>query len=183
MILPSPITGKIPKIAKDVFIAANATIIGDVTIYPGVNIWYGAVLRGDEGPLIIGANTSIQEHVAVHTEKNVTCKIGANCIVGHHAMVHGPCDVGDGCMVGINAVVLQGTTVGEGTMIGSGGVARKEIPRLSLIAGVPAVIKKQLPESRLEQAKAAAIDYVERGRKFREKFNHPDLEPYYFEFE
>ena len=181
MIFPSPINGKVPKISKDAFIATNATIIGDVTIHAGVNIWYNAVLRGDEGTLIIGENTSIQESVTVHTEKDVICKIGKNCIVGHHAMVHGPCVVGDNCMVGINAVVLQGSTIGEGTMIAGGAVARKEIPRLSLIAGVPAIIKKQLPESRLEQAAAAAIDYVQRGQKFKEKgYNHPNLDQYLF---
>ena len=169
------------SISKDAFIAPNATIIGDVTIHAGVNIWYNVVLRGDEGTLIIGENTSLQEHVAVHTEKLVTCKIGKNCIVGHHAMIHGPCDVGDNCMIGINAVVLQGTTVGEGTMIASGAVARKEIPRLKLLAGVPAIIKKDLPESRIESASAAAIDYVKRGDIFRkEGYNHPDLEKYLF---
>ena len=180
MILPSPITGKIPQISKSAFIAENVTIIGDVIIHPNVNIWYGAVLRGDEGTLIVGENTSLQEHVALHTEHGVTCEIGKNCIVGHHAMVHGPCKVEDHCMIGINAVVLQGTHVGEGTIVASGAVARKEIPKLSLVAGVPAILKKTLDPSRIEKARNAAIDYVKRGQAFKKEFNHPDLEKYLF---
>ena len=178
MILPSPITGKTPQIDKSAFIAENVTIIGDVIIHANVNIWYGAVLRGDEGTLIVGKNTSLQEHVALHTEHGVTCEIGKNCIVGHHAMVHGPCKVEDNCMIGINAVVLQGTHVGEGCIVASGAVARKEIPKLSLMAGVPAVLKKTLGPDRLEKAAAAAIDYVKRGQKFKENYNHPDLDEY-----
>lgn len=181
MIFPSPITGKEPQISKTAFIASNVTIIGDVIIHPNVNIWYGAVLRGDEGTLIVGENTSIQEHVALHTEKGVKCEIGKNCIVGHHAMVHGPCKVEDHCMIGINAVVLQDTTVGEGTIVASGAVARKEIPKLSLIAGVPAELKKSLGNERIKQAENAAIDYVKRGQAFKENgFNHPDLDKYLF---
>lgn len=181
MIFPSPVNGRKPRISKSAFIAANATIIGDVIIHPNANIWYGAVLRGDEGTLIVGENTSIQDHVALHTEKGVSCKIGNNCIVGHHAMVHGPCIVEDNCMIGINAVVLQDTYIGEGCIIASGAVARKEIPKLSLIAGVPGVLKKTLGPDRIEKAKNAAIDYVERGQKFKNGgHQHPGLDGYLF---
>jgi carbonic anhydrase/acetyltransferase-like protein (isoleucine patch superfamily) len=169
MIIPSPMNNKSPQIAKDAFIAPTATIIGDVIIKSGANIWFGAILRGDEGTLIIGENTSIQEHVAIHTEPGTTCEIGKNCIVGHHAMVHGPSKVGDNCMIGINAVVLADTQVGEGTIVAGGAVARKKIPELTLVAGVPAEFKKKLPTERLAESKKEALLYVDRGKKFIEK--------------
>ncbi len=181
MIIPSPITGKIPKISKSAFIAPTATIIGDVTIHPHANIWFGAVLRGDVGTLIVGENTSIQEHVAMHTTQVGPCHIKENCIVGHHAMVHGPSIVEDHCMVGINAVVLQDSHIGRGTIIASGAVARKKIPAFRLIAGVPAVVKRELSEDRIVPAREAAMHYREYAQAFIDKgLNHPDLESYYF---
>lgn len=171
LIIPSPRTGKVPHIHESVFIAPTAVIIGNVTIGEGSNIWFGAVLRGDWGTIIIGKNTSIQENVTIHNEVGSTVEIGDNCIVGHHAMVHGPCTIGNGCLVGIGSNVLHRSKMGDGSVVGAGAVlVGKEIPPRTLAVGVPAKIKKQLKQTgKMEGVKAARI-YVENGKLFKEFF-------------
>jgi len=181
MIIPSPTSGKKPKISPKAFIASTAVIIGDVTIEAGANIWFGAVLRGDEGHIHIGKNTSIQDNCVLHSEHEVECKVGNNIIVGHKATIHGPCIVEDYAMVGIDAVILQGTTVRKGALVAGGAVARGEIPAFALVAGVPAKVKKELDEkSRIEKGKEAALDYVTRAKKYLDQgLNHPGIEEFF----
>ena len=171
LIMPSPITGKVPQIHESAFIAPTAVIIGDVTIGERSNIWFGAVLRGDWGSIIVGRNTSIQENVTIHNKVGSTVDIGDDCIIGHHAMIHGPCTIGNGCLVGIGANVLHRSKMGEGAIIGAGGVLiGKEIPPRTLAVGVPATIKKQLPQKgKLEGAKTSG-EYAKNGNKFKEFF-------------
>jgi len=171
LIISSPRTGKVPQIHESVFIAPTAVIIGNVTIGEGSNIWFGAVLRGDWGTIIIGKNTSIQENVTIHNEIGSTVEIGDNCIIGHHAMVHGPCTIGNGCLVGIGANVLHRSKMGDGSIIGAGAVLLgKEIPPRTLAVGVPAKIKKQLPQiGKMEGSKTAGV-YADNGKLFKEYF-------------
>ncbi|MHA1478458.1 MAG: gamma carbonic anhydrase family protein [Promethearchaeota archaeon] len=171
LIMPSPITGKVPQIHESAFIAPTAVIIGDVTIGERSNIWFGAVLRGDWGSIIVGRNTSIQENVTIHNQVRSTVDIGDDCIIGHHAMIHGPCTIGNGCLVGIGANVLHRSKMGEGSVLGAGGVLLgKEIPPRTLAVGVPATIKKQLPQkSKMEGAKTSG-EYAKNGNKFKEFF-------------
>jgi len=182
VIIPSPKSCKVPKISKDAFIAPTATIIGDVTIEAGANIWYGAVLRGDICNIHIGKNTSIQDNAVLHSDYDTECWVGDNIIVGHKATVHGPCRVGNNCMIGIDSVVLQGTTIGEGTIVAAGAVARKQIPGLSLVAGVPAKKIRDMPPDFPETAKKDALHYVKTARKYIEQgFNHPGVEKYWYD--
>ena len=169
--MPSPRTGKVPQIHESAFIAPTAVIIGDVTIGEGSNIWFGAVLRGDWGSIIVGRNTSIQENVTIHNQVGSTVDIGDDCIIGHHAMIHGPCTIGNGCLVGIGANVLHGSKMGEGAIIGAGGVLiGKEIPPRTLAVGVPATIKKQLPQKgKMEGAKTSG-EYAKNGNLFKQFF-------------
>ncbi|MEJ2249067.1 MAG: gamma carbonic anhydrase family protein [Candidatus Lokiarchaeota archaeon] len=171
IIIPSPRTGKKPKIHDSVFIAPNAVIIGDVELEEGVNIWFGAILRGDWGSIRIGKNTSIQENVTIHIEIGESVKVGANCIVGHHAMIHGPCEVEDGCIVGIGSKVLHNSKLGKGSILGAGAVLlHKEIPPRSLAVGIPATIKKEgIYEGKL-QGELTSGEYVENGKAFKEYF-------------
>jgi len=179
MIIPSPITGIKPRISPKAFIAPNATIIGDVTIEAGANIWYGAVLRGDVCPIKVGRNSSIQDNCVLHSEHGTECIVKDHVIVGHTAMIHGPCVVESCSLIGINSTVLQGTTVGEGATVASGATARKIIPALTLVVGTPAKPKKELSESALEINKKAAINYVKTAKSFIDGGqNHPGLEPY-----
>ncbi|MBD3194946.1 MAG: gamma carbonic anhydrase family protein [Candidatus Lokiarchaeota archaeon] len=176
IIMPSPRTGKEPKIDDSVFIAPNAVIIGDVELEEGVNVWFGSVLRGDWGTIKIGKNTSIQENVTIHIEMGKTVKIGSDCIIGHHAMIHAPCEVGDGCIVGIGSNMLHNSKLGDGSILAAGAVLlNKEIPPRSLAIGIPASIKKEgIYKGKFEGAKTSG-QYVKNGEAFKKYFKeNPD---------
>ena len=177
MIIPSPRNGKEPQIHESVFVAPTAVIIGDVTIGEGSNIWFGAVLRGDWGTIIVGKNTSIQENVTIHNEVNSTVEIGDDCIIGHHAMIHGPCTIGNGCLVGIGSNVLHRSKMGDGSMIGAGAVlVNKEIPARTLAVGVPAEIKKELSSSGNPVGMKSSSVYAKNGEMFKKLFeDHPEF--------
>lgn len=171
IIMPCPRTGKKPKIHKSVYIAPTAVIIGDVTIGEWSNIWFGAVLRGDHGQIEIGKNTSIQENVTIHIEKGTSVTIGSKCIIGHHAMIHGPVKIGDGCLIGIGSNVLHNTKMNDGSMLAAGAViTNKEIPSRQLWAGIPAKFLKNLPEEGELIGEKTAGDYVNNGKIYREFF-------------
>ena len=178
IIMPSPRTGKKPQIHGSVFIAPTAVIIGDVSIDQGTNIWFGAVLRGDWGTIKIGKNTSIQENVTIHNEIGSTVEIGDDCIIGHHAMIHGPCIIEKGCVIGIGSNVLHRSKVREGAQIGAGAVlVNKEIPQRTLAVGVPAKVKKELPQTGKLVGARTSGDYAKNGETFREFFtNNPQYE-------
>lgn len=171
MIIPNPHDGKEPQIDETAFIAPNATIIGNVKIGSGSNIWFGAVLRGDFGSIEVGKNTSIQENTTIHMEAGTSVVIGDDCIIGHHAMIHGPCEIGDGCLIGIGANVLHRSKLGEGVTIGSGAVVLgSEIPPRTLAVGIPAIVKKQLsPKGKISGAKTSDM-YARNGKVYREFF-------------
>ena len=103
----------VPQIDPTAWIADNATIIGDVSIGPGASIWYGAVLRGDNEPIVIGARSNVQESAVLHTDPGRPLTLGEGVSIGHQAMLHG-CTVGDGSLIGIQAILLNGATVGTG---------------------------------------------------------------------
>ncbi|MEJ2296257.1 MAG: gamma carbonic anhydrase family protein [Candidatus Lokiarchaeota archaeon] len=171
IIIQSPVTGKKPQIHPSVFIAPTAVVIGDVSIGEGSNIWFGAVLRGDWGSIRIGKNTSIQENVTIHIERGGYVTIGNNCIIGHHAMIHGNCEISDGCLIGIGANVLHNTKLGEGAIIGAGAVLiHKEIPPRVLAVGVPAEIKKELPKEGIPVGQKTSVEYTENGALFKNAF-------------
>ena len=177
LIMPNPKTGIIPQIHESAFIAPNAVVIGNVIIEAGVNIWFGAVLRGDRGLLKIGKNTSIQENVTIHTEEETKVIIGEDCIIGHHVMIHGPCTIGNGCLVGIGSNVLHESKMGEGSILAAGGVLiNKEIPSRTMAVGIPAEVKKKLSDDGdLEGAKTSA-EYAENGEIFKRFFEkHPEI--------
>ena len=171
MPLIMPFNGKVPKIDDKAFIAPNVVIIGDVTIGEGSNIWFGAVLRGDFGSIKIGKNTSIQEHVTIHMEIGKGVTIGNDCIIGHHAMIHGPCEIGDGCLIGIGANILHRSKLGEGVTIGSGAVVLgKEIPDRTLAVGIPAEVKKQLSQKGKVSGARTSNMYADNGQKYKTFF-------------
>jgi len=175
--MASPRTGKKPQIHESVYIAPTAVIIGEVSIDEGSNIWFGAILRGDFGTITIGKNTSIQENVTIHMEVGSSVKIGDYCIVGHHAMIHGPCTIENGCVIGIGSNVLHRTKVGEGSQIAAGAVlVNQELEPRSLAVGIPATVKKKLPESRKLIGEKLTGMYVTNGQVYKEFFkNHPEV--------
>lgn len=176
IIIPSPRNGKEPKIHESAFIAPNATIIGDVYIGEGANIWFGVVIRGDWGKIKIGKNTSVQEQVTIHVEMGSKVTIGNNCIIGHHAMVHGPCVIEEGCLVGIGSNALNNSKLGKGSLLAAGAVlVNKEIPPRSMVVGIPAEVKKKLSENKPLIGTRTTGTYVKNGKKFKEYFRkHPN---------
>ena len=144
------------------FVAPNATIVGDVTLGKDVNIWYGAVLRGDSGAITIGEGTNVQDNCVIHEETT----IGKNCTIGHNAVVHG-CTVGDGCVIGMGAVVLTGAKLEAGCLVGAGAlVTGKTVAEAgSVLLGNPAKIIKTLTEEQMAAQIHDAEHYIETARK------------------
>lgn len=160
---------KQPQIADDAFIAPTATIIGDVTIASGANVWYGSVVRGDLAPITIGENTNIQDNCTIHTDLNQPAIIGRNVTVGHNAIVHG-CTVEERCLIGMNAVVLSGAVIRTGSVIAAGALIKEgqEAGPFQLLAGMPAVVKRTLTEDILEILDHPVDEYLELARHHRQ---------------
>ena len=144
------------------YIAPTAVVTGDVVLENNVNIWYGAVLRGDGGTIHIGENTNIQENCVLHEETTV----GKNCTVGHAAILHG-CTVGDSCLVGMGAIVLDGAVLGDHCMVGAGALVtgKTNAPAGSLLLGNPAKVVKPLSQEQLAHLEQSAKHYVELAEK------------------
>lgn len=144
------------------YIAPNATIVGNVTLDDGVSVWYGAVLRGDSGPITIGENSNVQDNCVIH-EKTV---VGKGCSIGHGAILHG-CTVGDNCVVGMGAIVLNGAVLGEHCLVGAGAVVtgKMNAPAGSLLLGNPATVVKSLTQEQIDYIHGDAQLYLRLAEK------------------
>ncbi len=151
-----------PKTKENVFIAPNATVVGDVTLQKDVSVWYGAVLRGDSGAITVGEGTNIQDNCVIH-EKTT---IGKYCTVGHGAIVHG-CIVGDHCMIGMGAIVLNGAVLGDNCLVGAGAVVtgKTNAEPGSVLLGSPAKVVKMLPAGTFASGKEETAHYIELAKK------------------
>lgn len=160
--------GKTPDIDENTFIAANATIAGEVKISEGSTVWYGAVIRGDGDAIEIGENTNVQDNCVLHTDAGYKMVIGSGVTIGHGAIVHGAV-VGDNTLIGMGAILLNGCRVGKDCLIGAGAVVceNQEIPDGSLVVGSPAVVKKPLTQSQIQGNRASADHYREFGMEFK----------------
>ena len=158
--------GKIPRDEGAAFVAPNATVQGDVVLKPGSTVWYGAVLRGDDGTLIIGENSNVQDNAVLHCDVGGSVILGKNVTVGHSALVHG-CTVGDGSLVGMHATLLNHCVVGKNCIIGAGALVPEGmvIPDNSVAVGVPARVIKTIRDDQLAHNIENAADYVEMGRQ------------------
>ena len=144
------------------FVAPNATVVGNVTLEENASIWYGAVLRGDNGDIYIGAGTNIQDNCVIH-DRTI---IGENCTVGHGAIVHG-CTIGNKTMVGMGAIVLSGAKIGNNCLIGAGALVtgKMDAPDGSLLLGNPAKIVKEVTTEMIEEIKKDAALYIQLARR------------------
>jgi len=132
-----------PQIHETAYVAPDAVVIGRVTIGPEASVWPGAVLRGDHGYITVGARTSVQDGTIVHCTANHPTIIGDDCVVGHNAHLEG-CVVADGCLIGSGSVTLNRVVIGKGSIVAAGAVVSEgfEVPPGSLVAGVPATVKR-----------------------------------------
>jgi carbonic anhydrase/acetyltransferase-like protein (isoleucine patch superfamily) len=157
-----------PALGRDVFVAPNATVLGRVKLGDQASIWFGTVVRGDVGPIEIGARSNIQDNCVVHvTEGSSGVFVGEDVVVGHRAIVH-ECRVEDLALIGMGSVLLDGAVIGRGAIVAAGAVVREGqvVPPLAIVAGVPAEVRKILPESSLEARRAHAAHYVELARRY-----------------
>ncbi|WP_300267553.1 gamma carbonic anhydrase family protein [Microbacterium sp.] len=160
---------KTPRIAEDGFVADGARVIGDVTIAAESSVWYNAVLRADSASITLGAGSNVQDNVSVHVDKGHPTVIGENVSIGHNAVVHG-CTIGDGSLIGMGAVVLSGAVIGSGCLIAGGAVilGGTEIPDGSLVAGVPAKVRRELSDEEKADLVANAALYRGHVRSHRD---------------
>jgi len=149
------------------FIAANATVTGNVTLGRDVGIWFGAVIRADKDRIVIGDRSNIQDNCVVHTSKGFPVTLGTDVSVGHGAILHG-CTIGNRVLVGMGAIVLNGATVGDGSVIGAGSVVTEGmiVPEGSVVVGVPGKIIKQATDTQQQHILKNAASYVELAREY-----------------
>lgn len=149
------------------WMAPDATLVGRVVLKPGVGIWFGAVLRGDNEPIVVGEDSNIQEHAVLHTDMGFPLTIGAGCTIGHRAVIHG-CTIGDNTLVGMGAVILNGARIGRDCLVGAGALVpeNREIPDGSLVVGMPGKVVRALLPAEIDRLRASASGYVANWRRF-----------------
>ncbi|WP_283178030.1 gamma carbonic anhydrase family protein [Gemmobacter sp. 24YEA27] len=160
--------GIAPEIDAEAWVAPSADLIGKLRLGPGSNIWFGAVLRGDNELIDVGAGTNIQENAVLHTDPGYPLVIGANCTIGHKAMLHG-CEIGEGSLIGMGATVLNGAKIGKGCLIGACALITegKVIPDYSLVMGSPGKVVRVLDEAAQARLIRSAEGYQANARRFR----------------
>jgi carbonic anhydrase/acetyltransferase-like protein (isoleucine patch superfamily) len=159
--------GKRPKVAASAFIAPTAVLIGDVEVGEESSVWFGVVIRADNGPIRIGARSSVQDNSVVHVSPDCTTIVGEGCTIGHSVTME-DCTIEDGAIVGSNSVILNGATVGARSLIAAGSVVgtNATIPPESVAAGAPAMVKKRLEGTSLDWVDQTAAKYVNLSRLY-----------------
>ncbi len=157
-----------PQVAASAWVADSAQVIGDVALAEGASVWFGAVLRGDNTRLQIGARTNIQDGAVLHSDAGQPLTLGDDVTIGHQAMLHG-CTVGDGSLIGIQAIVLNGARIGRSCLVGAGAVVTegKQFEDGWLILGAPAKAVRPLTPEQLEGLARSAAGYVAKAQRFR----------------
>ena len=160
------VCGKTPRDEGAAFVADTAVVVGDVTLKPGCTVWYGAVIRGDEGPIVIGENANVQDNAVLHCDPGHHVTLGRNVTVGHGAIVHGA-EVGEGSLIGMHATLLNGCKVGSHCIVGAGALVPegREIPDGTVAVGAPARAVKDIGKEQAAFCEYNAIAYVNLGRE------------------
>lgn len=160
--------GVAPEVAEDVWIAPDAHVIGRVVLGQGASVWFGAVLRGDNEPITVGAGTNLQEGCILHTDMGYPLVLGRDCTIGHRVTLHG-CTVGEGSLVGMGATVLNGAVIGRNCLIGAGALVTegKQIPDGSLVMGAPGRVVRQLDAEEIARLLQSAQNYRANAQRFR----------------
>ncbi|MDX2591192.1 MULTISPECIES: gamma carbonic anhydrase family protein [Streptomyces] len=160
--------GKEPRLDGEVFVAPTASVIGDVTLGPGVSVWYGAVLRGDVESIEVGASSNVQDNCTLHADPGFPVRVGERVSIGHNAVVHGA-TVEDDCLVGMGATVLNGAVIGAGSLVAAQALVPQGmvVPPGSLVAGVPAKVKRALSEEERQGVTLNGTMYAELGKAHR----------------
>jgi carbonic anhydrase/acetyltransferase-like protein (isoleucine patch superfamily) len=156
-----------PQIDPTAWVAPTAVLIGNVIVEAGANIWFGAVLRGDNEAITVGAGSNVQENAVLHTDMGFPLTIGANCTIGHKAMLHG-CTVEAGSLIGMGATLLNGAKIGAGSLVGACALVTegKEIAPGSLVMGAPAKAVRELDAAAQARLLKSAEGYRANAARF-----------------
>lgn len=162
------IGGREPKIDGEAFVAPTSVVIGDVTLGAGASVWYGAVVRGDVERISVGARSNVQDNCTLHADPGFPVSIGERVSVGHNAVVHGA-TVGDDCLIGMGATVLNGAMIGAGSLVAAQALVPQgmQVPPGSLVAGVPAKVKRELSAEEREGVTLNGTLYAELAKAHR----------------
>ena len=162
-----PFAGKSPRSGQRVFVASTAVVVGDVELGDDASVWYGAVLRGDLNPIRIGPRTNIQDNVVIHVdEPDSPTLVAEDVTIGHAAVLHG-CRVERGALVGMHATVLNGAVIGEEAVVAAGALVPPGmvVPARTLVAGVPAKVRRDGLAEELDHVRRGVRSYMElKGR-------------------
>ncbi|MFJ3105179.1 gamma carbonic anhydrase family protein [Streptomyces sp. NPDC086835] len=167
--LVAGVGGKEPDVDPEAFAAPTSVVMGDVTVAAGASVWYQTVLRGDCGPIVIGAGSNIQDNCTVHSDPGFPVTVGERVSVGHNAILHG-CTVEDDVLVGMGATVLNGAHIGSGSLIAAQALVPQgmQVPPGSLVAGVPAKVRRELTREEQDGIKLNAAVYVDLAAQHRD---------------
>jgi len=151
----------------DFWVAPNSVIIGDVSLKKNASVWFGAVLRGDNDPIILGENSNIQDNSVCHTDDGMPLIIGDNVTVGHKVILHS-CTVGNNSLIGMGSTVLNKAKIGNNCLVGANSLVTegKEFPDNSLIVGSPAKVKRELTDMEKKLIELSALHYVENMKRY-----------------
>jgi carbonic anhydrase/acetyltransferase-like protein (isoleucine patch superfamily) len=160
--------GQAPELDAEAWVAPGAYVMGRVRLAAQASVWFGAVLRGDNEWITVGARTNVQENAVLHTDWGYPLVIGDDCTIGHKAMLHG-CVIGDGTLIGMGATVLNGARIGKGCLIGACALVTegKDIPDGSLVMGAPGRVVRQLDDAARAKLLASAAGYAANAARFR----------------
>ena len=149
------------------FIADTATIIGKVRLKNSASVWFGAVLRGDNEWIEVGARSQIQDNSTLHTDPGFALTIGKDCVIGHNVVLHGCC-VGDACLIGMGAIILNGAKIGANSLVAAGALITegKEFPDNSVIVGAPAKLVREADDATKAMTARGADVYVRRWKRY-----------------
>lgn len=156
-----------PQVSEQTFVAPTAVLIGKVVLHKGANVWYGAVLRGDNEVIILGENSNIQENSVLHTDIGCPLTIGAQVTIGHSVTLHG-CTIGDNSLIGMGAIVLNRAVIGKNSIVGAGALVteNKVFPDGALIVGSPAKVIRMLTDDEITKLPHNALHYAQRGQDY-----------------
>jgi carbonic anhydrase/acetyltransferase-like protein (isoleucine patch superfamily) len=163
-----------PQLAPGAWAAPSADLIGDVRLGARASVWFGAVLRGDNTPIIVGDDSNIQDGTIGHSDPGFPLTIGARVTVGHQAILHG-CTIADDCLIGMGARILNGAVIESECIVGAGALVTegKRFERGSLIVGSPARVVRQVTEDEKQALRVSAAHYVEKAQRYAEQLRRP----------
>ena len=158
----------IPQIHDSAWVAPSAQVMGRVVLEQDSSVWFGAVLRGDNEPILIGQGSNIQDASVLHSDIGMPMTVGQYVTVGHQAMLHG-CTIGDGSLIGIGSIILNGARIGKNCLVGAGSLVTegKEFPDGSMILGSPAKVVRQLTPEQIEGLRASARHYIRNAQRYQ----------------